>query len=242
VLGRHRPGLVGRLLGGQAVLLGVLGRAEGVAHGEQRQQQQREQADAALPHRQHDRGHAEDHGVGPRLGPDALLQVGDEVALVGQGGDQADQDQVGGEVDEPGDGEGQQVPGPEGAVTAEDLVDAAGRGHEQAVLADVEEDLLGRGPAQEVGDEHGQGQGQGGRLRAPAEQDGERERLGGRGLLGSSGGLGPDRQRLDDQQAGQQHPEQGRLVPDDRRPVDDREEGDQAEPDRRDGEHVGVQR
>jgi hypothetical protein len=207
VLLGHRPGLLGRPLGGQAVLLGLLGRAEGVTYGEHRQQDQREQGDALLDHGQQDRRHGEDHGVGPGLCPEALLEVGDEVAPVGQSGHQPDQDQVADEEDQGGRGERRDVPDAEGTVAAKQLVDATGDGHEQAVLAEVEHQLLWRGPAEQVGDEHGQDQGEGGRGGAPAEQDGEGERLGGRHVLGPTGDLGEDRQRFDHHHADQQHPE-----------------------------------
>ena len=114
-----------------------------------------------------------------------LLQVGDEVAPVGQGRDHPDQHEVADEEDERGRGEGRDVLGAEGTVAAQQLVDAAGDGHEQAVLADVEDELLGPGPAEQLGDEDRQGQGDDGRGRAQAEQDRERERLGGRDVPGS---------------------------------------------------------
>jgi hypothetical protein len=161
---------------------------------------------------------------------------------VGQGCDQTDQDQVAEEVEQGRDGERRQVVGAEGSVTAQELVDPAGDRHEQGVLADVEHDLLRRGPAEQVRDQDRQGDGDDGRRRAPAEQDRERERLGGRDRLGASGDLRQDRQALHDHQAGQQHPEQGWLPQHGRRALDQDQEDDQAQPDRRDGEHVGVQR
>jgi len=242
LVGGHGPGLLGRRHGGHPVLLGLLGGPKGVPHSEHRQQDQRQQGDALLGHHQHDRCHGEDHRVGPGLGPEALLEVGHEVPPVGQGRDHPDQHEVADEEDQGGQGEGRDVLGGEGMVAAQQLVDAAGHGHEQAVLADVEHQLLGPGPAQHLGDEDGHGQGDDGRGGAEAEQDGERERLGGRDVLGPPADLGEDRQRLDDHQAGQQHPEQRRLLQHGGRAAAEHEERDKGEPDRRDGEHVGEQR
>jgi hypothetical protein len=130
LLGRHRPRLLGRPLRLQAVLLGLLGLAEGVADGEHRQQDEREQDNALLGHRQQDRRHGEDHRVRPGLGPEALLEVGGEVPPVGQRGDHADQDQVADEEDERGDGERRQVLGAERPVATQQLVDSSGHGHQ----------------------------------------------------------------------------------------------------------------